>query len=81
MCVKSRLYTVRDIFVERDITAACRLTTNNKNSFLLCLPYVLFLCRRNPVGGPCAGDPRQYKICNTKVISAKKLFTACETDL
>ncbi|XP_026233692.1 ADAMTS-like protein 5 [Anabas testudineus] len=21
---------------------------------------------RNPVGGPCAGDPRQYKICNTK---------------
>ncbi|XP_014868027.1 PREDICTED: ADAMTS-like protein 5 isoform X1 [Poecilia mexicana] len=22
---------------------------------------------RNPVGGPCAGDPRQYKICNTKV--------------
>uniref|UniRef100_A0A8D2ZYR9 ADAMTS like 5 n=1 Tax=Scophthalmus maximus TaxID=52904 RepID=A0A8D2ZYR9_SCOMX len=24
------------------------------------------LRRRNPVGGPCAGDPRQYKICNTK---------------
>lgn len=22
---------------------------------------------RNPVGGPCLGDPRQYKICNTKV--------------
>ncbi|XP_067105270.1 ADAMTS-like protein 5 isoform X2 [Osmerus mordax] len=21
---------------------------------------------RNPVGGPCPGDPRQYKICNTK---------------
>ncbi|XP_071257065.1 ADAMTS-like protein 5 isoform X1 [Salvelinus alpinus] len=21
---------------------------------------------RNPVGGPCSGDPRQYKICNTK---------------
>ncbi|KAJ8340325.1 hypothetical protein SKAU_G00349580 [Synaphobranchus kaupii] len=21
---------------------------------------------RNPVGGPCAGDPRQYKICNSK---------------
>ncbi|XP_057692704.1 ADAMTS-like protein 5 isoform X2 [Corythoichthys intestinalis] len=21
---------------------------------------------RNPVGGPCGGDPRQYKICNTK---------------
>ncbi|XP_029000548.1 ADAMTS-like protein 5 [Betta splendens] len=21
---------------------------------------------RNPVGGPCEGDPRQYKICNTK---------------
>ncbi|CAG12468.1 unnamed protein product, partial [Tetraodon nigroviridis] len=21
---------------------------------------------RNPVGAPCAGDPRQYKICNTK---------------
>ncbi|KAF7656653.1 hypothetical protein LDENG_00038110 [Lucifuga dentata] len=21
---------------------------------------------RNPVGGPCAGEPRQYKICNTK---------------
>ncbi|XP_049459049.1 ADAMTS-like protein 5 isoform X2 [Epinephelus fuscoguttatus] len=21
---------------------------------------------RNPVGGPCTGDPRQYKICNTK---------------
>ncbi|XP_060767315.1 ADAMTS-like protein 5 isoform X2 [Neoarius graeffei] len=21
---------------------------------------------RNPVGGPCLGDPRQYKICNTK---------------
>ncbi|XP_043961829.1 ADAMTS-like protein 5 isoform X1 [Gambusia affinis] len=21
---------------------------------------------RNPLGGPCAGDPRQYKICNTK---------------
>ncbi|XP_061594445.1 ADAMTS-like protein 5 [Cololabis saira] len=21
---------------------------------------------RNPVGGPCAGDPRQYKICNAK---------------
>ncbi|XP_045888292.1 ADAMTS-like protein 5 [Micropterus dolomieu] len=21
---------------------------------------------RNAVGGPCAGDPRQYKICNTK---------------
>ncbi|XP_008335324.1 ADAMTS-like protein 5 isoform X1 [Cynoglossus semilaevis] len=21
---------------------------------------------RNPVGGPCYGDPRQYKICNTK---------------
>ncbi|XP_061743542.1 ADAMTS-like protein 5 isoform X2 [Nerophis ophidion] len=21
---------------------------------------------RYPVGGPCAGDPRQYKICNTK---------------
>ncbi|XP_027870827.1 ADAMTS-like protein 5 isoform X2 [Xiphophorus couchianus] len=21
---------------------------------------------RNPVGGPCAGDPRQYKICNIK---------------
>ncbi|XP_077375295.1 ADAMTS-like protein 5 isoform X1 [Festucalex cinctus] len=21
---------------------------------------------RNPVGGPCDGDPRQYKICNTK---------------
>ncbi|XP_034743814.1 ADAMTS-like protein 5 [Etheostoma cragini] len=25
---------------------------------------------RNPVGGPCTGDPRQYRICNTKVISA-----------
>nr|XP_054588510.1 ADAMTS-like protein 5 isoform X1 [Nothobranchius furzeri]XP_054588511.1 ADAMTS-like protein 5 isoform X1 [Nothobranchius furzeri]XP_054588513.1 ADAMTS-like protein 5 isoform X1 [Nothobranchius furzeri]XP_054588514.1 ADAMTS-like protein 5 isoform X1 [Nothobranchius furzeri]XP_054588515.1 ADAMTS-like protein 5 isoform X1 [Nothobranchius furzeri] len=25
---------------------------------------------RNPVGGPCAGDPRQYKICNTKECSA-----------
>uniref|UniRef100_A0A3B3VKX5 ADAMTS like 5 n=1 Tax=Poecilia latipinna TaxID=48699 RepID=A0A3B3VKX5_9TELE len=24
-------------------------------------------CITNPVGGPCAGDPRQYKICNTKV--------------
>ncbi|XP_017290517.1 ADAMTS-like protein 5 [Kryptolebias marmoratus] len=24
---------------------------------------------RNPVGGPCAGDPRQYKICNTKECS------------
>uniref|UniRef100_A0A3B4V5L1 ADAMTS like 5 n=1 Tax=Seriola dumerili TaxID=41447 RepID=A0A3B4V5L1_SERDU len=23
-------------------------------------------CITNPVGGPCAGDPRQYKICNTK---------------
>ncbi|XP_056135126.1 ADAMTS-like protein 5 [Lampris incognitus] len=21
---------------------------------------------KNPLGGPCAGDPRQYKICNTK---------------
>ncbi|KAM8893894.1 ADAMTS-like protein 5 isoform 2-T2 [Spinachia spinachia] len=21
---------------------------------------------RNPTGGPCSGDPRQYKICNTK---------------
>ncbi|XP_029354692.1 ADAMTS-like protein 5 isoform X2 [Echeneis naucrates] len=21
---------------------------------------------RNPLGGPCPGDPRQYKICNTK---------------
>ncbi|XP_051919915.1 ADAMTS-like protein 5 isoform X2 [Hippocampus zosterae] len=21
---------------------------------------------RNPLGGPCGGDPRQYKICNTK---------------
>ncbi|KAF3833037.1 hypothetical protein F7725_026702 [Dissostichus mawsoni] len=21
---------------------------------------------RNPVGGPCSGEPRQYKICNTK---------------
>ncbi|XP_077568957.1 ADAMTS-like protein 5 [Stigmatopora nigra] len=21
---------------------------------------------RNPVGGPCGGDPRQYRICNTK---------------
>ncbi|KAM8877231.1 ADAMTS-like protein 5 isoform 1-T1 [Synchiropus picturatus] len=21
---------------------------------------------RNPVGGPCGGEPRQYKICNTK---------------
>ncbi|KAL7833513.1 hypothetical protein AOLI_G00284730 [Acnodon oligacanthus] len=21
---------------------------------------------RNPVGGPCVGDPRQYKICNTE---------------
>lgn len=28
------------------------------------------VCPRNPVGGPCVGDPRQYKICNTKVISA-----------
>lgn len=24
-------------------------------------------CFRNPVGGPCVGEPRQYKICNSKV--------------
>ena len=28
---------------------------------------ILVCCSRNPVGGPCVGDPRQYKICNSKV--------------
>ncbi|XP_035036352.1 ADAMTS-like protein 5 isoform X4 [Hippoglossus stenolepis] len=38
---------------------------------------------RNPVGGPCAGEPRQYKICNMKkpgcdsILGSKQQEDAC----
>lgn len=60
--------------------------TDSRPSLLL-LPFIftpiilLFLCPRNPVGGPCAGDARQYKICNTKVfflLHCVKLTFTCK---